>query len=234
VASVQSSTGSRGVLIRGSNAGYTMFRGSVKGTGYPLYSPVSPSFLHPCVTVCHHVSTGLYLEWLSVRDINQSACRSAVFSTSQPRTALIGRHCFDSLVQGHPSFIAYRWSGSTLARDQKIHLRYQTILPWGMVLSQVKENFCTSRSPRSFFFFFLRAALETKFGNIFIFIQYFTFSDHCTLNTTLLWKVSIWGSSARAVLPIRHITCPSSRRKDKALKIDHICLSMCQQISVSE
>ena len=26
----------RGVRISGSNAGYTMFRGSVKGTGYPL------------------------------------------------------------------------------------------------------------------------------------------------------------------------------------------------------
>jgi hypothetical protein len=35
-ASVQSTTGSRGVRISGSNAGYTMFRGSVKGTGYPL------------------------------------------------------------------------------------------------------------------------------------------------------------------------------------------------------
>ena len=53
-------TGSRGVRISGSNAGYTMFRGSVKGTGYPLHSPVSPSILLPCVTVCHHMSTGLY------------------------------------------------------------------------------------------------------------------------------------------------------------------------------
>jgi len=38
--SVQSTTGSRGVRISGSNAGYTRFRGSVKGTGYPLHSPV--------------------------------------------------------------------------------------------------------------------------------------------------------------------------------------------------
>jgi len=36
-ASVQSTTGSRGVRISGSNAGYTMFRGSVKSTGYPLH-----------------------------------------------------------------------------------------------------------------------------------------------------------------------------------------------------
>jgi hypothetical protein len=57
-ASVQSITGSRG--SNGSNAGYTMFQGSVKSTGYPLYSPVSPSLPHLCVTVCHHISTGLY------------------------------------------------------------------------------------------------------------------------------------------------------------------------------
>jgi len=58
--SVQSTTGSRGVRISGSNAGYIMFRGSVKGTGYPLHSPVSPSLPLPCVTVCHHISAGVY------------------------------------------------------------------------------------------------------------------------------------------------------------------------------
>jgi hypothetical protein len=63
-ASIQLTTGSRGELISGSNAGYTMFRGSVKGTGYPLRSPVSPSLPHQCVTVCHHVSTGLYRPFL--------------------------------------------------------------------------------------------------------------------------------------------------------------------------
>jgi len=60
-ASVQSTTGSRGMRISGSNAGYTMLRGSVKSTGYPLHSPVSPSLPFPCVIVCHHISTGLYL-----------------------------------------------------------------------------------------------------------------------------------------------------------------------------
>ena len=59
-ASVQSTTGSRGVRIRGSNAGYIMFRGSVKGTGYPLHSPVSPSIPLPYVTMRHHISTGVY------------------------------------------------------------------------------------------------------------------------------------------------------------------------------
>jgi hypothetical protein len=60
-ATVQSTTGSRGVRIRSSIAGYTMFQGSVKGTGYPLHSPVSPSLPLPCVTVCHHISTGVYV-----------------------------------------------------------------------------------------------------------------------------------------------------------------------------
>ena len=59
-ASVQSTTGSRGARISGINAGYTMLRGSVKGTGYPLHSPVFPSLPLPCVTVCHRFSTGLY------------------------------------------------------------------------------------------------------------------------------------------------------------------------------
>jgi hypothetical protein len=61
-ASVQSTTGNRGVRISGSNAGYIMFRDSAKSTGYPLHSPVSPSLLLPCVTVCHHISTGLYIK----------------------------------------------------------------------------------------------------------------------------------------------------------------------------
>ena len=62
-ASVQSTTGSRGVRISGSNAGYTMFWGSVKGTGYPLHSPVFPSLPLPCVTVCHHISARVYVKW---------------------------------------------------------------------------------------------------------------------------------------------------------------------------
>jgi hypothetical protein len=53
--SVQSTVGSRGVRISGSNAGYTTFRGCVKSTGYPHHSPVSPSLPLPCVTVCHHI-----------------------------------------------------------------------------------------------------------------------------------------------------------------------------------
>jgi hypothetical protein len=58
-ASVQSTTGSRGVRISGSDAGRTMCRGSVKSTGYSLHSPVTPSLPLPCITMCHHISTGV-------------------------------------------------------------------------------------------------------------------------------------------------------------------------------
>ena len=56
-----------GLHISGSNVGYTMFRGSVKSTGYPLHSPVSPSLPLPCVTVCHQVSNALYTQSVYVR-----------------------------------------------------------------------------------------------------------------------------------------------------------------------
>ena len=56
------------VRISGSNAGYTMFRGSVKSTGYPLHSTVSPSLPLLYVTVCHHISAGLYCECLLTSD----------------------------------------------------------------------------------------------------------------------------------------------------------------------
>jgi hypothetical protein len=76
-ASVQSTIGSRGVRISGSNAGYTMFRCGVKSTGYPLHSLVSPSLPLPCVTLCHHISTGLYYSpmrtFVSLIDFSQSA-----------------------------------------------------------------------------------------------------------------------------------------------------------------
>ena len=82
---VQSTTGSRGVRIRGSNAGYTMLRGSVKGTGYPMHSPVSLSLPLPCVTVCHHISSGLYCSLLLVVTSAQSSLN---LCTGRPPTGV--------------------------------------------------------------------------------------------------------------------------------------------------
>ena len=58
--SAQSTAGSRGVHISGSNAGYTMFWGCVKSTGHPLHSSISALLPLPCVNVCHYISAGLY------------------------------------------------------------------------------------------------------------------------------------------------------------------------------
>ena len=44
--------------------GYTMFRGSVKSTGYPLHSPVSPSLPHlasPCAITFQLDSTAVVI-----------------------------------------------------------------------------------------------------------------------------------------------------------------------------
>ena len=74
--SVQSTTGSRGVRISGSNAGYTKFRGSVNNIGYPHHSSSSPSLPHQCVTVCHHISTGRYTAAPVQASIGLQGCRN--------------------------------------------------------------------------------------------------------------------------------------------------------------
>jgi hypothetical protein len=45
----------------------------VKGTGHPLHSPVSPSLPLPCVTVCHHISIGVYLTCVILVSLNKVA-----------------------------------------------------------------------------------------------------------------------------------------------------------------
>jgi hypothetical protein len=52
------------------NAGYIMFRGSVKGTGYPLHSPVSPSLppsrASPCAITFQLESTTVKIDYIYV------------------------------------------------------------------------------------------------------------------------------------------------------------------------
>jgi len=55
-----------------------MFRGSVKSTGYQLHSPVSPSLPLPCVTVCQHISAGVYL-----LDVNVSESLASSFCMAE-------------------------------------------------------------------------------------------------------------------------------------------------------
>ena len=72
-ASVKSTTGSRSVRISGSNDGYTMFRGSVKSTGYPLHSPVSPLLPLQCVIVCCHITNGLNIQPTAYTNVNNTS-----------------------------------------------------------------------------------------------------------------------------------------------------------------
>jgi hypothetical protein len=80
-ASIQSTAGSRVVRISCSNAGYIMFRSSVKSTGYTLHLPVYPSLPLPSVTVCYYISTGLYHKMFCNRPIpnNSHITSHAVF-----------------------------------------------------------------------------------------------------------------------------------------------------------
>ena len=83
-ASVQSNAGSRGVRISGSNAGYSMFGGSVKSTGYPLRSTVS-HFTSPPLrqrVPSHFTWSLLYVVYSSPSHAvcDKSACKMAALS----------------------------------------------------------------------------------------------------------------------------------------------------------
>jgi len=77
-ASVQSTTGSQVVRISGNNAGYTMFRGSVKSTGYPLHSPVSPSLALPAslYAITFQLESNIHLRTPLVRNVKINPCEN--------------------------------------------------------------------------------------------------------------------------------------------------------------
>ena len=105
--SVQSIAGSLGVRISGSNAGYTMFLGSVKGTGYPLYSPVSlhlPSRASPCVITFQLESTS-------------GICHLAIHPFTTLRKNLGGYRCKD---QGKAEAFVIHWLVTLLSAGNKM------------------------------------------------------------------------------------------------------------------
>ena len=61
--SVQSNTGCRGVRVSGQTLARPCSEVEYNSSGYPLQSPISPSLPLSSVTVCHHVSNGLYKIW---------------------------------------------------------------------------------------------------------------------------------------------------------------------------
>jgi len=78
-ASVQSTTGRWAVHISLQGLYCSckpVFCSHVTLTGYQLHSLVSPSILLPCVTVCHHISTGLYQKRSATVWVHQSSSHS--------------------------------------------------------------------------------------------------------------------------------------------------------------
>ena len=86
-ASVQSTAGSRGVRISGSNAGYTMFRGSVKSTGYPhsirQFPPHSPTRASPCAITFQLDSTHSHILawelWITIQNDRRIKTARTIF-----------------------------------------------------------------------------------------------------------------------------------------------------------
>ena len=81
--------------IRGSNAGYTMFRGSVKGTGYTLHSPV-------------HLNRPVGVS--SVDCWQQSWAASAVVMLDTPCSEVVWRVLATHCIRQFPLHFPYRTS----------------------------------------------------------------------------------------------------------------------------
>ena len=90
-----------------------MFRGSVKGTGYPLHTPVSLSLPLPCVTVCHHISTGLY-KLKNGKACGHNANLNRLISNPKPSARILNRilmtSVFDVCSKAKESWTAGQWS----------------------------------------------------------------------------------------------------------------------------
>ena len=129
--------------ISGSNAGYTMFRGSVKGTGYPLHSPVSPSLPLPCITVCHHISSGVYkqIDFLHSTPCSWRKCVENCFVTMSS-----GRRCTNELVHldlSTPLHVHEVW-GDKMTSDRICILGCSHLAKPYRCGTISEENICTS------------------------------------------------------------------------------------------
>jgi hypothetical protein len=105
-ASIQSTTEGRGVYISGSNSGYTIFRSSVKSTGYPLHSPVSPS-LHPPVR--HRVPSHFNwtLQGVSVDSVTVSPNIASCFDAGCRSVKGNNKPCRSAYLSG--LFMSFTW-----------------------------------------------------------------------------------------------------------------------------
>ena len=66
--------------VSSSNAGYTMFRGIVKSTGYPLHLPVSPSLASQCVFTFQLDSNARFVPKRSQYPVHKHKSNDCTFS----------------------------------------------------------------------------------------------------------------------------------------------------------
>jgi hypothetical protein len=110
-ASVQSTTGRPAVhiILQGLYCSCKpVFCSHVTLTDYPLHSLVSPSLLLPCVTVCHHISNGLYCKqsrclWKRYRVSGRAELRLAA---SRPCRLQL---CAANKQPGHSQILMIQW-----------------------------------------------------------------------------------------------------------------------------
>jgi hypothetical protein len=113
--SVQSTTDSRGVRIGGSNssnAGYNMFRGSAKISGYPFHSPVSPLHFPSRASRC---AITFQLDSTNLRNTSRVPLRFA--SWERQWTVMEIWHSLPILVSSVPILIISK----TIRYAQRVH-----------------------------------------------------------------------------------------------------------------
>ena len=89
-----------------------------KITGYPLHSHVSPSLPLPCVSVCHQVSTELYIFWVCVCSLSHPRCKE------------------------HPPYYIFIFHDITRLSEKKL-LKIKYVLPFSM---QIFQNISHSKN----------------------------------------------------------------------------------------
>jgi hypothetical protein len=111
-----------------------MFRGSVKSTVYPLHSPVPASLPLPCVTMCHHISTGLYYRRLE-------DCQTSI--EDDPRSGRPAAATEDDSTERVPDFHSFKSTVSSAGAGRQMSSVSRKVSY--LLKGTVKRALCRSR-----------------------------------------------------------------------------------------
>ena len=143
-ASVQSTTGTAEVCASAVVILDTLWSEvALKGTGYPLHSPVSPSLPLPCFTVCHHISGGVYKQ---IELLHSTPCSCRKYVENWFVTESSGCRCANELVLldlWTPLHVYGVW-GNNMTSDRISILGCSHLTKLYRCGTIPEENFCTS------------------------------------------------------------------------------------------